>query len=110
MEQTNVMEMIPAVHPSGRPRNNGSDGRPSPFILANTVESSLEEIRKSHIIPVFTKDNETLISHTDFIEAVEEVAGKFYEGEHVLAPQVRLSHPIKGRIPEAKDKPANQLL
>jgi len=70
----------------------------------------LEEIRKSHITPVFTKDNETLISHTDFIEAVEEVAGRFYEGERITAPQVRLSHPIKGRIPEAKDKPANQLL
>ena len=38
-----------------------------PFIEANTIECSLAEIKKHHIIPVFVKDNETLISHNKFI-------------------------------------------
>ena len=31
-----------------------------PFIEANTTESSLEEIKQQHIIPVWLKDNEPL--------------------------------------------------
>lgn len=81
-----------------------------PFIVANTTEGSLEEIKQHHIIPVFTKDNEPLISHTDFIEAAMSIAADVFNGEHIYKPQVRLSHAVKGRIPEAKDKPANQLL
>src|SRR4030095_12445929 len=81
-----------------------------PFIVANTTEVSLEEIKHNHIIPVFTKDNEPLISHTDFIEGAISIAADVFQGEHIYKPQVRLSHAVKGRIPEAKDKPANQLL
>lgn len=80
------------------------------FIEANTVEGSLEELRHHHIIPVFVKDNEPLISQADFIETVYEAAVTIFSGEQVLQPAIRLSHPIKGRIPEAKDKPASQLL
>ena len=81
-----------------------------PFIQANTVESSLQEIRGRHVIPVFIKDNEPVISHGDFIEATMDVVGQIYPAETILEPAVRLSHPIKGRIPEAKDKPAKDLL
>ena len=80
-----------------------------PFILANTIAASLDEIRQNHIIPVFIKDNETVISHVDFIDVMNDVVNDFYSHEVVLAPNIRLSHPIKGRIPEAKDKPANAL-
>jgi len=80
-----------------------------PFIEANTVETNLEEIKQSHIIPVFVKDNETLISHSEFIEATLSFTGDIFNGENILKPNVRVSHPIKGRIPEAKDKPANKL-
>lgn len=80
------------------------------FIQANTVESSFEELKEHHIIPVFIKDNEPVISHTDFIEATEEIVADVFQGERILKPAVRLSHPIKGRIPEAKDKPASALL
>jgi hypothetical protein len=80
------------------------------FILANTTGSSVEEIRDKHIIPVFAKDNEQVISHTDFIEAAEEVVGSIYSIETVSRPVVRLSHPIKGRIPTARNKPAYELL
>lgn len=81
-----------------------------PFIQANTVESSLSEIRNSHVIPVFIKDNEPVISHGDFIESTLDVVSGIYSGETILKPAIRLSHPIKGRIPEAKDKPASALL
>ena len=81
-----------------------------PFIEANTIENSLEEIKEKHIIPVFIKDNETVISHSDFIEATMQAAADIFNGETILKPAVRLSHPIKGRIPEAKNKAANELL
>jgi Domain of unknown function, B. Theta Gene description (DUF3871) len=80
-----------------------------PFIDANTIEHTLEEIKEGHIIPVFIKDNETVISHTDFIEATHQAAAEIFQGETILKPSIRLSHPIKGRIPEARNKPANEL-
>lgn len=80
-----------------------------PFIQANTTEVSLQSIKDGHIIPVFIKDNEPLISHADFIETTLKVASDVYAGENILKPSVRVSHPVKGRIPEAKNKPANEL-
>ena len=80
-----------------------------PFIEANTISTSMEELRDEHIIPVFVKDNETLISHADFIESTAELSADIFHGERILIPNIRVSHPIKGRVPEAKDKPANQL-
>src|SRR4030095_14766159 len=111
MDQNNILELAPVeiVRPSVSLGNGQADRHQQPFIMANTTESSVEEIKAHHIIPVFTKDNETLISHTDFIEVGAEIISGLYHGEHVLQPQVRLSHPVKGRVPEAKDKPANQL-
>ncbi len=81
-----------------------------PFIQANTEETSLQTIKDGHIIPVFIKDNEPLISHADFIETTMKVVSEVYSGETILSPSIRVSHPIKGRIPEAKNKPANELL
>lgn len=80
-----------------------------PFIEANTVEVKFQEIRDEHIIPVFVKDNEPLISHADFIDSTLDLTADIFHGEHILKPSVRVSHPIKGRIPEAKDKPAQLL-
>jgi hypothetical protein len=79
------------------------------FIEANTTPMSFSEIRQDHIIPVFVKDNEPLISQSDFILTTQEVVSDLFRGEAILRPQIRVSHPIKGRIPEAKEKPANQL-
>ncbi|KAA5548374.1 DUF3871 family protein [Adhaeribacter rhizoryzae] len=79
------------------------------FIEANTTCMSYRELRQDHIIPVFVKDNEPLISQADFINATHDIVTELFRGEEILSPQIRVSHPIKGRIPEAKDKPANQL-
>ena len=79
------------------------------FIGANTLEVELHEMQNKHIIPVFTKDNEPLISHADFIQSTADVIKHYFRGETILAPAIRVSHPIKGRVPDARHKPALQL-
>lgn len=81
----------------------------SAFIEANTVEVSLHEIVSSHIVPSYTKDYEPLISVGDFINRTHDILHHFLEGETILAPAIRVSHPIKGRIPEARFKPTTEL-
>lgn len=80
-----------------------------PFIEANTVECSMDEVRNKHIIPVYAKDNERLISISEFIDGCSEIVQENFSSEIILQPNIRLSHPIKGRVPEAKDKAANEL-
>jgi hypothetical protein len=81
----------------------------STFIGANTIEVNLQEIQSQHIIPVFSKDNEPLISHGDLIQTTFDVINHCFKGEDILSPSIRVSHPIKGRTPEARYKPASQL-
>lgn len=80
------------------------------FIEANTMETDLQHLKNDCIVPVFSKDNELTISHNSFIETVWDAANTFFRGETVESPDIRVSHIIKGRIPEAIHKPANQLL
>lgn len=109
MEQNNnALELVrPVEIPDETTTTNMSSSKS--FIVANTLESSLYDIKANHIIPVWLKDNEPLISHADFIETTQAIVEDVYSGEHMLAPSVRLSHPIKGRVPTAKDKPAHLL-
>lgn len=108
MQQLNYLP--PAVIPRQYAVNNTEEESQSPaFITANTLDCSFTEIKQHHIIPVFVKDNEPLISHSEFIESAISITEDLFHGETILKPQVRVSHPIKGRIPEAKDKPASQL-
>lgn len=101
----NTLELVPVSQSAGTD-NTSTD---TPFIQANTIGCTLEEIKQEHIIPVFVKDNEPLISHDEFIDATLDIATDVYHGEMILKPSIRVSHPIKGRVPDAKDKPANQL-
>jgi hypothetical protein len=87
-----------------------SDISSDQFIQANTLPVTFSELKSGCIIPVFSKDNECTISHTEFIEIAEEVTGNFFKGERLLIPSIRVSHPIKGRIPEAMGKPAKDLI
>jgi Domain of unknown function, B. Theta Gene description (DUF3871) len=80
------------------------------FILANTQPISYGELKHKCIIPVFSKDNESTVSHSEFIDVVGQAAEKFFSAENILHPAIRISHPIKGRIPEAMGKPADTLL
>lgn len=81
----------------------------SSFIEANTAAITGEEIQHMHIIPVFTKDNEVTISHNEFINTTYHVVSNYFHDVKVLPPQIRVSHPIKGRIPEARNKSAKDL-
>ena len=80
------------------------------FIEANTQEVTFEHLKNDCITPVFAKDNELTINHADFIETIEDATRTFFHGQKVGTPNIRVSHVIKGRIPEAVRKPANQLL
>jgi hypothetical protein len=88
------------------PQRETSD---SNFMAANTVLVSIEELQNKHTIPVFAKDNESTISHQEFIETVTYVTDQIFGGETILKPAVRVSHPIKGRIPSAVGKPAKDI-
>lgn len=79
------------------------------FIEANTSPVSINELRTKHSIPVFAKDNESTISHQEFIDTISFVTEQIFGGETILKPAVRVSHPIKGRIPSAVGKPAIEL-
>ena len=81
-----------------------------PFIEANTKEVTIEHLKEDCIVPVFSKDNEITISHPNFIEAVWEAANRAFPSESIELPEIRVSHIIKGRTPEAIYKPVKDLL
>lgn len=80
-----------------------------PFIEANTKEVTIEHLRNDCIIPVFSKDNEVTISHPNFIESVWEAASRVFPNEGIEPPEIRVSHIIKGRTPEAIHKSVKDL-
>ena len=81
-----------------------------PFIEANTKEVTLSHLQDDCIIPVFSKDNEVTISHQSFISTILDAAKEAFPYETIASPIVRVSHVVKGRIPEAIHKPVSQLL
>ncbi|WP_248724513.1 DUF3871 family protein [Seonamhaeicola sp. ML3] len=80
------------------------------FIEANTKQVSLEHLKKDCIIPVFARDNETTISHYEFIDSTYEIAKQLFPAAEIETPDIRVSHIIKGRVPSAIGKPAKELL
>lgn len=80
------------------------------FIEANTLNVSLSHLKEDCIIPVFAKDNETTISHYEFITTVQETLREILGDNAQLKLTIRTSHVIKGRIPSAIGKPAKELL
>lgn len=77
----------------------------SPFLESNTSAITLEELNQN-IIPTFA-DQSLTISHNNFINVVRTAAENIY-GE--LSPvEIRVSHPIIGRKPEAIHKKSDQL-
>lgn len=78
------------------------------FIGANTKQVTLYHLKNECIIPVYS-DNESTISHASFIEATKEVVESNFPKEKVNAPNIRVSHIIKGRVPSAIGKPVKEL-
>ena len=81
-----------------------------PFIEANTKDVTIEHLKDDCIVPVFSKDNEITISHPNFIETVWEAANRVFPSENIELPEIRVSHIIKGRTPEAIHKSVKDLL
>ena len=80
------------------------------FIEANTTEVTLQHLREDCVTPVFAKDNELTINHAQFVETIQDAARDFFRGEIVEDANIRVSHIIKGRIPEALHKKTSELL
>jgi hypothetical protein len=78
------------------------------FIEANTEQVTLSHLKRECIIPVYS-DNESTISHAEFIEATKEVVEANFIGTRILEPNIRVSHIMKGRIPTAIGKSVKEL-
>lgn len=85
-------------------------GLKSPFIEANTKEVTLNHLKRDCTIPVFAKDNEVTISHYEFIESMQHCVNSLFKTHLSSPPEIRVSHMIKGRTPEAIRKSVNELL
>lgn len=81
----------------------------SAFIKANTKNVSLFHLKEDCTIPVFSKDNECTMAHHEFINAVDESVRTVFSGQRILKPEIRTSHVVKGRIPEAIGLPVKEL-
>ena len=79
-----------------------------PFIEANTKETTMYHLKNDCIVPTF-KDNEVTTSHNLFVESVWECVRKMFRNETISEPEIRVSHVIKGRTPEAIHKSVNEL-
>lgn len=82
----------------------------SNFIQANTIPMTLVDLKEKHIIPVFAKDNERAISHFEFMAFCYKALFQLFPDKHIDFPEVKVSHPIHGRIPEAREKKPGELL
>ncbi|AKK73177.1 hypothetical protein OK18_11600 [Chryseobacterium gallinarum] len=81
-----------------------------PFIEANTQEIDLYQLKNDCIIPVFSKDNEKTIAHQEFIDITQDCISKVFSHQSFMQPEIRVSHQIKGRTPDAIYKNAKDLL
>ena len=81
-----------------------------PFIEANTQEVNLYQLKNDCIIPVFSKDNEKTIAHQEFIDITQDCISKVFSHQSFMQPEIRVSHQIKGRTPDAIYKNAKDLL
>ncbi len=82
----------------------------SGFIEANTIKVDLKHLKDDCIIPVFSKDNESTISHYQFINKAFETVKELFPDFSPEEPEIRVSHEIKGRVPSAIGKSAKELL
>ena len=76
------------------------------FIESNTQGITFEELTEKHVIPTFA-DGTLTLSSGSIIKATMRAAEEVY-GELTI-PEIRVSHRIQGRTPEAMNKPASEL-
>jgi hypothetical protein len=81
----------------------------SPFIEANTESVSLSHLKEKCVIPVWSKDNEITLSHQEFIETALSAVATIFPNDAIDTPEIRVSHQIKGRTPDALHVPTKDL-
>lgn len=81
-----------------------------PFMEANTIEVNFNHLKNDCIVPVFSKDNELTISHNSFIDIIADTVTSAYPQHSITTPEIRVSHQIKGRTPNAIHKNVKDLL
>lgn len=79
------------------------------FLESNTDSISLHDLTADCVVPTWG-NQELTIAHQDFIRTVHDAARDYFTGESVSSPDIRVSHEVKGRIPSALHKKANELL
>ena len=105
-QPTETVEILPfSTYTSSPIRLNKT-----PIIEANTIDVKLQHLKTDCTIPVFAKDNERTISHQEFIQCAMEAIEAVFGRNTYLQPEIRVSHTIKGRIPDAIHKSANELM
>jgi hypothetical protein len=103
VEDAQVIELLPKVTSQKQVKN------PLQFIESNTKEVDFYHLKNECVIPVFSKDNEVTISHTNFIETMQDAISRVLPNTYISSPDIRVSHLIKGRTPEALHKSVNEL-
>ncbi len=94
-----LLENTETLHTNDLASKKVSESKP--FIVANTSEVGLNHLRNDCIIPVFSKDNEKTIAHQEFIDVVYDSVSKLFPYQTIAEPEIRVSHQIKGRTPDA---------
>ncbi len=79
------------------------------FLEANTDAITMDELTNKCVVPTWA-NQELTIAHQDFISCVHDAACSFYAGERVNNPDIRVSHIVRGRVPQALGKKASELL
>ncbi len=106
---TRTANLIPqGAHNFGFPGNDNPKPK-SPFIEANTESISLSHLKEKCVIPVWSKDNEITLSHQEFIETALSAVATIFPNEAIDTPEIRVSHQIKGRTPDALHVPTKDL-
>jgi hypothetical protein len=80
-----------------------------PFLVANTEEVSLSFLKNKCIIPNFSKDGEAILSHQEFIDTTWNAIKSIFPSEVIEEPEIRVSHQIKGRTPDAMHIPVKDM-
>jgi len=106
----NAEILLPEENIGFNPRSKPEILVKSPFIEANTESVSLNHLENNCTIPVFTKDNEITLSHQEFIQTALTAISSVFPNEALDAPEIRVSHEIKGRTPDALYIPTKELL
>jgi hypothetical protein len=97
----NAEILLPEESIGFNPRSTPEIITKSPFIEANTESIGFSYLKEKCVIPVFTKDNEITLSHQEFIETAISAIATIFPNEPIDTPEIRVSHQIKGRTPDA---------